>query len=276
MNWLDGQVALVVGGTSGIGRAVVDAFVAEGAEVVVFGRDDAKLQAIEQAHGPRVRTVKGDATHYADLQRAVREAEDTFGQLHSMVCCTGVFDYYRTIVDLTPEEIDAAFDEIFASNVKAYVLAVKASLPALLDTGGSIILTLSTAAYYPEGGGLLYGASKWATRGLVLHLAHQLAPRVRVNGVAPGGTAGTEMRGLRTFGEARTNVEQVAGRNERIRATTPLRVVANPDDHAWAYVYLASNVRSRVVTGEVIHTDGGRGIAGIGKLAGLEHEERYP
>lgn len=275
MNWLDGQVALVLGGTSGIGRAVVDAFVAEGARVVVFGRDDAKLRSVEEMHGERVRTVKGDATRYADLQQAVQRAKEAFGQLHNLVCCTGVFDYYRSIVDLAAEDINAAFDEIFTANVKAYILAVKASLPALLDTGGSIILTLSTAAYYSEGGGLLYGASKWATRGLVAHLAYQLAPRIRVNGVAPGGTAGTEMRGLRTFGEAGINVEQVAGRNERIRATTPLGVVANPDDHAWAYVYLAANARSRVVTGEVIHTDGGRGIAGIAKLSGLEYEERF-
>lgn len=276
MSWLDGQVALVVGGTSGIGRAVVDAFIDEGAHVVVFGRDDAKLRAIADAYGPRVRTAKGDATRYADLERAVRHARDAFGRLHTLVCCSGTFDYYRTIVDLTGEEINAAFDEIFAANVKAYVLAVKAALPALLDTRGSVILTLSTAAYYPEGGGLLYGASKWATRGLVVHLAHQLAPRVRVNGVAPGGTAGTELRGLRSFGEAETRVEQVAGRNERIRATTPLLVVPTPDDHAWAYVYLASTARSRVVTGVVINTDGGRGIAGLGQLSGLAHEERHP
>ena len=276
MGWLDDQVALVVGGTSGIGRAVVDAFVQEGARVVAFGRNDARLRDIEQAHGSHALTVQGDATRRADLQRAVASATETFGRLDTLVCCTGAFDYYRSIVDLTPEEIDVAFDEIFAANVKAYILAVKAGLDALLASRGSIILTLSTAAYYTEGGGVLYGASKWATRGLVVHLAHQLAPRVRVNGVAPGGTAGTALRGLRSFGEAETTVEQVAGRNERIRGTTPLKVVPMPDDHAWAYVYLASTSRSRVVTGVVINTDGGRGVAGLGQLAGLAREGCQP
>lgn len=272
MGWLDGQVALVVGGTSGIGRAVVDAFVEEGAQVAVFGRNPAKLRAVEECHQPGVVTVQGDATRYPDLEQAVARVMDAFGRLDTLVCCTGAFDYYRTIVDLTPEEIETAFDEIFAVNVKAYMLAVKAALPALLDSGGSIILTLSTAAFYSEGGGLLYGASKWATRGMVVHLAYQLAPRVRVNGVAPGGTTGTDLRGLHSFGQADASVGQVDGRDQRIRATTPLLDVATPDDHAWAYVYLASVPRSRMVTGAVINTDGGRGIAGVSRLAGLATE----
>lgn len=276
MGWLEGQVALVIGGTSGIGRAVVDAFIDQGALVGVFGRDAVKLQSILDTYGQRVVTVQGDALYYTDLEKAVNRVKETFGKLDTLVCCTGVFDFYRTIIDLTPEEIERGFDEIFSLNVKTYILAVKAALPLLLDSGGSIILTLSTAAYYPEGGGLLYGASKWATRGLVLHLAYQLAPRVRVNGVAPGGTSGTQLRGLRAFGESGVDVEQVSGRNERIKATTPLQIVPTPKDHAWAYVYLASNKHSRVVTGVVINTDGGRGIAGIGKLYGLSHEVVNP
>lgn len=273
MAWLKGKVALVVGGTSGIGRAVVDAFVGEGADVVVFGRNGAKLQAVADAHGHRVATVQGDARSPADLERTIKSGLQTFNRIDTLVCCTGAFDHHRTITDLTAEEIDSAFDEIFALNVKTYLLAVRTALPALLDARGSIILTLSTAAYYPEGGGVLYGASKWATRGLVVQLAHQLAPLVRVNGVAPGGTAGTELRGLHAFGEAGTSVEQVAGRDERIKTTTPLAVVPTPADHAWAYVYLASGERSRVVTGVVINTDGGRRVAGLGRLAGFADEE---
>jgi len=276
VGWLDGQVALVVGGTSGIGRAVVDAFVAEGARVAAFGRSEAKLHAIDAAHGPQVLTLQGDATQYADLEHAVARVTDAFGRLDTLVCCTGVFDSYRSILDLTPGEIEAGFDEIFATNVKSYMLAVKAALPGLLDSNGSIILTLSTAAFYPEGGGLLYGASKWATRGLVVHLAHQLAPRVRVNGVAPGGTSGTDLRGLHAFGQATNSIAQVAGRDERIRATTPMRMVPTPDDHAAAYVYLAATARSRAVTGVVINTDGGRGIAGLTRLAGLAQEGEPP
>jgi 2,3-dihydroxy-2,3-dihydrophenylpropionate dehydrogenase len=268
LNWLEGHTALVTGGSSGIGRAVVDAFVQEGARVGVLGTSAARLADVQRAHGQRVVTIRGDATRLDDDKRAVAETVRAFGKLDTLVCNQGVFDYYLSLLDLPEDRLADAFDEIFAVNVKSYLLAAKAALPALLETEGSIILTLSTAAFYSEGAGILYGASKWATRGIVHHLAYQLAPKVRVNGVAPGGTGHTKLRGLRALGQ-QTEADQVPGRDERIRAGTPMQVLALPEDHAWAYVYLASKARSRIVTGAVVNTDGGRGVAGVARLAGL-------
>jgi len=272
---LDGQVALVVGATSGIGRAVTLGFLQAGAAVLAFGRNEEKLAALREAAGPGapLRTVRGSATDVADLRRAVDMAEETFGYLDTLVCNVGVFDYYRTIMDLDESSLPQAFSEIFTTNVLSYLLAVRCALPLLLRQPSSIVLTLSTASFYPEGGGVLYGASKFATRGLVTHLAYQLAPRVRVNGVAPGGTIGTSLRGLKVFGEDQREVDERQDRAERIRRSVPLLLVPEPSDHVWAYVYLASHVWSRVVTGTVIHTDGGRGVAGTVKVAHLAEED---
>src|SRR5690606_30391878 len=106
---------------------------------------------------------------------------------------------------------------------------------------------------YPEGGGVLYGSSKWALRGVVSHLARDLAPEVRVNAVAPGGTSATKLGGLTALGQDMT-ADRVAGRDERIRAGNPPQAVT----HAGAYVYLADPVAARIVTGVVVNTDGGR------------------
>ena len=125
------------------------------------------------------------------------------------------------------------------------------------DTRGSITLTLSESAFRPAGGGVLYGSSKWALRGAVTHLAVDLAPYVRVNGVAPGGTTGTGFSGLAALGEGTRSVADSAGRDARIAAGTLLGVTPTPEDHAEAFVHLADPVAGRVLTGQIINTDGG-------------------
>ncbi|MEV6903308.1 SDR family NAD(P)-dependent oxidoreductase [Amycolatopsis sp. NPDC051372] len=115
-------------------------------------------------------------------------------------------------------------------------MAVNAAWTALRDARGSVTLTLSKSAFHPVGGGVLYGSSKWALRGVVQHLSVDLAPAVRVNGVAPGGTSGTRFSGLTALGGAESTVERRAGRSERIAAGTLLKTTAAPEDHAGAFV----------------------------------------
>jgi NAD(P)-dependent dehydrogenase (short-subunit alcohol dehydrogenase family) len=252
---LSGRRALVVGAGSGIGRAVVDAFRAEGAQVAVLERDEAKCTALRQDI-PDLPVITGDATTREANDEAVAATVSAFGGLDVLVNCVGVFDFYRGIGELDAELIDTAFDEIFHVNVKSHLHSVKAALPALRESHGSVILTESTSAYYPGRGGVLYIPSKFAVRGLVTALAHELAPRIRVNGVAPGGTLNTDLRGLNSLGLKDKRLDDAPGRAGELAARVPLGVALSGQDHAWSYVFLASE-RARGITGDVVHPDGG-------------------
>lgn len=258
--WLDGRRALVVGAGSGIGRAVVDAFRSEGARVAVLERDAAKAEALV-AEAPDVPVTVGDATTRTANEAAVAAAVTAFGGLDVLVSCVGVFDFYRSVEDLDAGVLDDAFDEIFRTNVKSHLHSVKAALPELKRSGrGVVLLTESTSSYYPGRGGVLYVSSKFAVRGLVTALAHDLAPEVRVNGVAPGGTLGTDLRGLPSLGTAERSLGDAPRRAEELAARVPLRVALSGEDHAWSYVFLASD-RARGITGHAVHPDGGIGVS---------------
>ena len=253
--WLEGRRALVVGAGSGIGRAVVGVFLGEGARVAVLEKDEEKCTAIAEQL-PDVPVTVGDATTRSANDEAVSRTVESFGGLDILVNCVGVFDFYRGIGELDADQIDEAFAEMFSVNVKSHLHSVKAALPALTESRGAIVLTESTSAYYPGRGGVLYVPSKFAVRGLVTALAHELAPRVRVNGVAPGGTMNTDLRGLQSLGLRDNRLDDTPGREADLAARVPLQVALSGEDHAWSYVFLAS-ARARGVTGDVIHPDGG-------------------
>jgi NAD(P)-dependent dehydrogenase (short-subunit alcohol dehydrogenase family) len=258
MGWLDGQRALVVGAGSGIGRAVLAAFGTEGARVGALERDPAKAARLT-AEVPGCVVTAGDATVLADARAAVSAVTVAFGGLDVLVNCVGIFDFYRGLADLGDDVLDAAFDEMFAVNVKSGLVCVRAALPELRRSRGSVVLTVSTSGFYPGRGGVLYVASKFAVRGCVVSLAHELAPEVRVNGVAPGGTLGTELTGPGSLGLAGRVLGAAPGREQDLRARTPLQVALTGDDHAGSYVFLASD-RARGITGTVLHSDGGIGV----------------
>ncbi len=258
MGWLDGKRALVVGAGSGIGRAVVTAFHAEGARVGALELDRAKAGRLA-TEMPDCVVSRGDATSLADARAAVRVVTAALGGLDVLVNCVGIFDFYRGLADIDDDQLDAAFDEIFAVNVKSQLVSVRAALPELRRAGGSVVLTVSTSGFYPGRGGVLYVASKFAVRGCVIALAHELAPAVRVNGVAPGGTLGTELTGARSLGLADRVLGAAPGREQDLRRRTPLQVALTGEDHAGSYVFLASD-RARGITGTVVHSDGGVGI----------------
>lgn len=259
MTWLEGRRALIVGAGSGIGRAVVDAYLAEGARVTVLERDEAKSQALRDELSD-VPVVCGDATSIEANYRAVAAAVEAHGGIDVLVNCVGIFDFYKGVKDLTAAELDGGFGEMFNTNVKSHLLSVKAALPQLqASPAGCIILTESTSAYYAGRGGVLYVASKFAVRGLVTSLAHELAPAIRVNAVAPGGTLGTDLRGIGALGLADQRLDDAPDRAEQLAARVPLRVALSGEDHAWSYVFLASE-RSRGISAGVIHPDGGMSI----------------
>jgi len=257
MGWLDAKVALVTGGGSGIGRAVVERFVEEGARVGVLERVPERVERLKADLGDAVVAIHGNVTRLEDNEFAVRETVRAFGGLDIFVGNAGVLDGFISLADFDRGRLGEAFDELFSVNVKGYVLGAKAALPELLKRDGCMIFTASIAGFMPGGGGPLYTASKHAVVGLIRQLACELAPKVRVNGVAPGGTL-TDLRGL-----------AVLGQSERSFFAThpdPARLAA-PESHAGAYVFLASRENSGATTGSIIHSDGGaivRGLIGRG------------
>jgi 2,3-dihydroxy-2,3-dihydrophenylpropionate dehydrogenase len=248
--------ALVTGGGSGIGRGVVEAYLAEGAEVIVVERSADHAEQLLRDH-PGVDVLVGDATDAALLAAAVGRAQSTGRPSAQLTCCVGVHDSFASLRELTPVALTAAAQDLWSTNVLSALLAVNAAYPWLARSSGSVTLTVSESAFHNTGGGVLYGSSKWALRGVVAHLSADLAPQVRVNGVSPGGTTGTRFAGSSTLGTP-TPADEREGRDQLIADGNVLGVVPTPDDHAGAYVYLADPVAARVVTGVVIPTDGGR------------------
>ncbi len=255
---LAGKVVACVGAGSGIGRATVEAFRAAGAQVAVLELDVSKVDAL--AAGDRELLVRqGDARSPADNAALVAATLDRWGRLDTAITFVGVFDLYTHLADIPEDRFDAAFDEVFGLNVKSALITARAALSALRRSRGSLVLTLSSSSTYPGRGGTLYVASKFALGGVVKQLAHEEAPHVRVNGVAPGGTVDTDLRGAASLGQATTRLDDRPGRREQLEARTPLHVALRPADHAGAYLYLASDA-SRGLTGEVLRSDGGLGV----------------
>lgn len=256
MGWLDGQVAIVTGAASGIGRAVAARFLAEGARLIALDRVEDRLAALRREAGSDCVTVLGDASLPDANARAVAAALETFGRLDTVISNVGVFDWHKRLDRLSRDECVAAHDEMFAINVRSHALIAREAYPHLKETGGSLVMTCSTASFRGGGGGTLYTASKFAVRGLVYQLAHEWAPDVRVNAVAPGGTI-TGLAGIDSLGSAGRRLEDDERIVAAVEAATPLGFAAAPADHAGAYVLLASRDNSRGMTGTVIVSDGG-------------------
>lgn len=255
MGRLDDVNAVVTGGASGMGAAVVERFVQEGARVVVLDRSEHKLNDVQAAHGDAVRTVTGSVSEYADNAAACSLAVREFGGLDVFVGNAGLWDFARPLLESTPEDLSSGFDELFAVNVKGYVLGAKAASAALRESRGSMIFTLSNAALYPGGGGVLYTASKHAGVGVVRQLAYELAPDIRVNAVAPGAMA-TDLRGPAAMGLADESISTAIPIMKIVGENSALGIEPQAVDYAAAYVLLASSRESRTATGSIIDVSG--------------------
>ena len=257
---LTGLSALVLGAGSGIGRAVTEAFISEGAQVVAFDRAAEKCAKLSDTL-PDITVVEGDVCVRADIEKAIVACRDIANDLDILVNCVGIFDFYKRLGEIGTDQLSSGFDEIFRVNVLSGLVATQACLPMLCAAKGTVILTGSSSGFYPGRGGVLYVASKFAIRGCVTALANELAPDVRVNGVAPGGVLDTDIRGPHQLG---LETMRMRGDKERIadlEGLAPLRMAMTAKEIAQSYVFLASEA-GRGMTGEFLHPDGGLGIRG--------------
>lgn len=263
---LAGQTALVTGGASGLGRAIVERFIAEGARVAVLDRSAERLKVLEADYPGAALGCLGDVRSLSDNKAAVDRCREAFGKLDCAIGNAGLWDYSTALVDLPEDRIDAAFDEIFQVNVKGYLLLAKAAAPSLVRSEGSMIFTISNAGFYPSGGGPLYTATKHAAVGLVRELAYELAPYVRVNGVAPGGIH-TDLRGLQALDMADRSVASL-DMGASAHQWVPIGRLPTPEEYAGAYVMFASRLDGAPATGAVLNYDGGLGVRGFGRTSG--------
>lgn len=261
MGWLDGQVALITGGGSGIGRALVRRFLDEGARVAVLERNVGYVGELTDEFGGDVLVVQGDVTNWRDNEKAVAETVAAHGRLDCFIGNAGIWDYMMPLTAIDPGGVDAIFDEIFAVNVKGNILGARAAAPELLKSRGNMIFTVSNSGAYAGGGGVIYTASKHALVGAIRQLAFELAPTVRVNGVAPGGTL-TNLSGSVAGGQGDYSIRRMPDVEQGLASFTPLGIAAQPEDHTGHYVLLASPANARMTTAAIIHSDGGLEIRG--------------
>lgn len=274
MGALDGEVALITGGASGLGRAIVERFLEEGARVAVLDRSPERIGGLVDANAERVEVIGGDVRSIADNQRAVDVCIARFGRLDCAVGNAGIWDYSISLDDLPVKRIDAAFDELFHVNVKGCINLAKAALPGLVRSSGALIFTVSNAGFDPAGGGPLYTATKHAVVGLVRQLAYELAPAVRVNGVAPG-PIDTDLRGPEALGLHEKSIRSL-DLPAKVSSAMPIGFVPANEDYAGGYVFLASRRDSRPATGGIVKLDAGIAVRGIGRTAaGHRLAERY-
>ena len=246
MGKLDGKVAVVTGGNSGIGLASARRFAREGARVFLTGRRQAELDAAVTEIGGDARGVQGDISSLADLDRLYDIVRKEAGSIDVLFANAGGGEF-GALEGMTEEH----FDRTFAINVKGTLFTVQKALPLLSD-GASVILTGSTAATKGAPAFSVYAASKAAIRSFARGWVVELSSRqIRVNVVVPGPTATPGARGLSKTEEEFEAFQKFA------KSVTPLGRIADPDEVAAAALFLASN-DSSFVTGSELFVDGGQ------------------
>jgi len=246
---LQNKVALVTGGTSGIGRASAIALAKAGAKVVVSGRREAEgqetVRQIEAAGGQAL-FVKADVANEADVINLVTKTVEKFGGLHIAFNNAGVEGHPAPIAQATAED----YQHVFDINVKGVILSMKHEIPALLKSGGgSIINTASVAGLVGMPGAGIYVASKHAVLGLTKSAALEVAKQgIRVNAISPAAIQ-TDMLDRFTGG-----VQTDTGKY--LTSLHPIGRIGQADEIANPVVFLASD-DSSFITGQSITVDGG-------------------
>ncbi len=245
MNQLDGKVAVITGGSSGIGKATALAFAGEGARVAIGARRESEGEAVAQEirdAGGEAIFVKTDVTDPAQVEALVQAAVDTYGRLDIAFNNAGTEgDRLAPIIEDTEENIRRIFDV----NVLGVWHSMRAQIPHLIERGGTIINNSSVAGRRGFSAFSAYVASKYAVEGLSRSIAQELAAsKVRVNTVAPGPIE-TALLDRATGGDPSGFVSIV-----------PMGRTGKPEEVSAAVVFLASDASS-YVTGQSISVDGG-------------------
>jgi NAD(P)-dependent dehydrogenase (short-subunit alcohol dehydrogenase family) len=245
MHTLSNKVAVITGGTSGIGLATTRLFVEEGAKVAIFARSDDALQSTALSLGPNVFAVRGDVTQAADLDRLFKATRERFGRIDILFANAAV-------VKLAPIEQtdDELYDEVVNINMKGTFKTLKHALSALNDNA-SVILTTSYFNRIGFPGASVVSMTKAAVRSLVRVAAAELSPRhIRVNALCPG-AIDTPL-----WGKLGLPADVLGAAAKSIIAQTPAGRFGTANELARAALFLASDASS-FVNGSELSADGG-------------------
>ena len=244
-NKLEGKIAVITGGNSGIGLATAKRFVSEGANVFIFGRRQNEIDAGVSEIGKNVIGIQGDVSNLADLDRLFDVVKDQKGHLDILFANAGIAQF-APLGEISEEH----FDKIFRINVKGLLFTVQKALP-ILEDGGSIILNASIGASKGVGGSSVYSATKAAVRSFARTWTVDLKDRkIRVNAISPG-PIDTPI-----FSSITQNEEQSELFKKNIINAVPMKRMGNPDEVAKVVSFLASD-ESSYVTGIELFVDGG-------------------
>jgi NAD(P)-dependent dehydrogenase (short-subunit alcohol dehydrogenase family) len=242
---LANKTALITGGNSGIGLATARLFVAEGARVVITGRNRATLEAAAKELGPNVLAVAADATDIAATEAAIKKGVEKFGKLDIVFANAGIPG--NTPIGGTTLE---SFEQVLRTNITSVFFTVQAAAPHLND-GASIILNGSVISVLGNPGYSAYAASKAGVRAMARVMASELSPRgIRVNVVSPGAARTPIWDG------AAPTAEAFAALEKRIARSTPLGRIGEADHIAKTVLFLASDDAAHVQSAEIF-VDGG-------------------
>ncbi len=245
-NKLAGKIALITGGSSGLGLATAKQFIAEGAYVFITGRRQPELDAAAKEIGSNVTTIRGDIANLADLDRLFATIEEQKGRLDILFANAGG-GAFEALGQVT----EANFDKYFGINVKGTLFTVQKALP-LMPAGGAIVLNASMVSIKGFPGFGVYAATKAALRSFARTWAVDLKGRnIRVNAVSPGTVVTQAYKS-----ELGLSDEQIKGFVAQAAAATPLGRTGTPDEVAKAVVFLASDDAS-FVNGIELFVDGG-------------------
>jgi NAD(P)-dependent dehydrogenase (short-subunit alcohol dehydrogenase family) len=245
MGKLEGKIALITGGSTGIGLATAKQFVNEGAYVFITGRRDSELAAAVKEIGGNVTGVQGDVSDLGDLDRLFAQIKREKGKLDVLFANAGVAKYAP--LGAITEDL---YDSIFDINVKGLLFTVQKALPLMPD-GASIVLNASIVASKGFSANSVYSATKAAVRSFARTWTTDLkARRIRVNAVSPGSI---DTPGLSDLLASSETGQQ---RAKMISNTVPLGRFGTPDEIAKAVVFLASD-DSSYITGTELFVDGG-------------------
>ncbi|MBB5634319.1 NAD(P)-dependent dehydrogenase (short-subunit alcohol dehydrogenase family) [Pedobacter cryoconitis] len=242
---LKNKVAVVTGGTSGIGLGIAKRFAEEGAKVAVTGRNQATIDAALVEIGPNGLGIQGDVSSLSDLTRIYQNVEEKFGKVDILIVNAGVY-VLGPLADFTEEQ----FDQVSDINFKGAFFSVQKALPVLKD-GASVVLVSSTVNGKGIPNHAAYSATKAAVRSLARSFSADLLERkIRVNALTPGPVD------TPVFDTIASNAEEAKAMKESFGNFTPVKRLGAPEELAAAALYLASDDSAFMLGAELL-LDGG-------------------